>query len=114
MANMTNDEAPQQTDHQNELSHHVENIVRYISRDVQDVVKPHVERLQAENDDMQKQLQDMKSYVLALEERIVLLENDNIQHKSDFKEVGSHLANLSSEAKIITENNHKKKHFWKK
>ena len=86
-------------------------VADYINRKL---VKPSTDVLKKGQENMETDLQQMKSYVLALEERIVSLEDDIKTHNENFEQVGIALADVSASNKQLMETSKtKKKHFWR-
>lgn len=72
-----------------------------------------VDKLQQNHETTEMEMQQIKTYVLGLEERIAVLEKDVSQHNRDFQTIGTSLADLSDTTKKLTTlNEKKKKHFF--
>lgn len=68
------------------------------------VVNPELENLRTRNNDLEGELQQMKSYILSLEQRLLDLEKVSTTNVTEIN-------NLQNSVNSISK---KKKHFWEK
>lgn len=93
-----------------EIREQIERLMTLIAQSHEERIKDHTSSVQK---DVQSDVQQVKTYVLGLEERITTLEQDNAKLREDLNHVGTVMANLTEQNKSLQSFlETKKKKFW--